>query len=178
MAVKAIKCNSDFVLAVGFSSLLIPLKVEKVSWNDCQTFITKLNQLTGKTFRLPTEAEWEFAAKGGTKSQGYTYSGSNTIGNVAWYYSNSSSKTHPVATKQANELGIYDMSGNVYEWCQDLYGSYNSSAQTNPTGPTSGSTRVNRGGSWYDDAGNCHTANRYRITPASTLSFLGFRLAF
>ena len=122
--------------------------VEQISWNDCQEFIKKLNQLTGKNFRLPTEAEWEYAARGGNKSKGY-----NTIGNVAWYTSNSSSQTHDVKTKQANELGIYDMRGNVWEWCQDWYGSYNGSLQINPTGPTSGSTRVCRGGSWYRNAG-------------------------
>ena len=110
--------------------------VEYVSLNDCQEFITKLNQLTGKNFRLPTEAEWEYAARGGNKSKGYKYSGSNTIDNVAWYTSNSGSETHDVKTKQANELGIYDMSGNVYEWCQDWYDSYSSGSQTDPTGPT------------------------------------------
>ncbi|MBQ8608093.1 MAG: SUMF1/EgtB/PvdO family nonheme iron enzyme, partial [Bacteroidaceae bacterium] len=108
------------------------LPVERVSWNDCRTFIRKLNALTGRTFRLPTEAEWEFAARGGNQSQGYQYSGSNNLGSVAWYDSNSGDKTHPVATKSANELGLYDMSGNVWEWCQDWYGSYSSSSQTNP----------------------------------------------
>ncbi|MBO5853693.1 MAG: SUMF1/EgtB/PvdO family nonheme iron enzyme [Bacteroidales bacterium] len=122
--------------------------------------MTKLNQLTGKSFRLPTEAEWEYAARGGNKSQGYKYSGSNTIGDVAWYDGNISSRTHDVKTKQANELGIYDMSGNVWEWCQDWYGSYSSSSQTDPTGPTSGSSRVLRGGSWYDDAGGCRVSDR------------------
>lgn len=134
--------------------------VEMVSWNDCQTFITKLNALTGETFSLPTEAEWEYAARGGNKAQRYEYSGSNTIGDVAWYRSNSSSTTHPVKTKQANELGIYDMSGNVWEWCSDWYGSYSSSAQTDPVGPSSGSERVLRGGSWGDLAMNCRVADR------------------
>ena len=133
--------------------------VERVSWNDCQTFITKLNQLTGKTFRLPTEAEWEYAARGGNKSQGYKYAGSNTLGDVAWYDGNSSSTTHPVATKAPNELGLYDMSGNVWEWCQDWYGSYSSGAQTNPTGPTLGSARVYRGGSWYYYASSCRAVS-------------------
>lgn len=140
--------------------------VEKVSWNDCQTFITKLNALTGETFSLPTEAEWEYAARGGNKAQGYLYSGSNTIGDVAWYTSNSSSTTHPVKTKQPNELGIYDMSGNVWEWCSDWYGSYSSSAQTDPVGPSSGSFRVLRGGSWFNSATYCRVANRDYFTPS------------
>ena len=153
------------------------LPVENVSWDDCQTFITKLNQLTGNSFRLPTEAEWEFAAKGGTKSKGYTYSGSNTLGNVAWYTENSSNKTHPVAQKQANELGIYDMTGNVWEWCQDWYGSYSSSAQTNPTGPSSGSGRVLRGGILIDDASSCRSATRFCDGPSYISGAYGFRLA-
>jgi formylglycine-generating enzyme required for sulfatase activity len=155
------------------------LPVEQVSWNDCQTFITKLNQLTGQKFRLPTEAEWEFAARGGTKSKGYKYSGSNTIGDVAWYWDNSSSMTHEVATKQANELGIYDMSGNVWEWCQDWYSNsyYSSSVINNPTGPTSGSNRVSRGGCWLDPATICRVAYRYWNSPTNTYYYLGFRLA-
>ena len=153
------------------------LPVEMVSWNDCQTFITKLNELTGRTFRLPTEAEWEFAARGGNASEGHAYSGSNTVRDVAWYISNSSSKTHEVATKAPNELGIYDMSGNVYEWCQDWQGSYSSSAQTNPTGPASGSNRVGRGGSWCSDDYYCRVAIRFRYAPTCTYEYLGLRLA-
>ena len=153
------------------------LPVEKVSWNDCQTFITKLNAATGQTFRLPTEAEWEFAARGGTKSQGYKYSGSNTLGDVAWYTDNSGSKTHEVGTKQPNELGLYDMSGNVYEWCQDWFGDYSSSAQSNPTGATSGSYRVRRGGSWNFTARCCRVTYRLSNTPTYAYSYLGFRLA-
>ena len=151
--------------------------VEKVSWNDCQEFITKLNNLTGKNFRLPTEAEWEYAARGGNKSQGYKYSGSNTRGNVAWYYDNSGSKTHDVKTKQANELGIYDMSGNVWEWCQDWYGSYSSSSQTNPTGPSSGSDRVCRGGCWSNAAILSRVSFRSYNSPGSRGSGLGLRLS-
>ena len=153
------------------------LPVEKVSWNDCQNFITKLNQLTGKTFRLPTEAEWEYAARGGKESKGYKYSGSNTIDDVAWYTSNSNDKTHEVGTKQPNELGLYDMSGNVWEWCQDWYASYSSTAQSNPTGASSGSLRVRRGGSWSYAAGNCRVSARNSYSPAFTLSNLGLRLA-
>ena len=151
--------------------------VERVSWNDCQEFIKKLNQLTGKNFRLPTEAEWEYAARGGNKSLDYKYSGSDIVGVVAWYDGNSGSRTHYVKTKQANELGIYDMSGNVYEWCQDWYGSYSSSSQTNPTGPSSGSYRVYRGGSWaYYDARGCRVSNRYSYLPDDSSSYLGLRL--
>lgn len=152
------------------------LPVERVSWNDCQTFITKLNQLTGQSFRLPTEAEWEYAARGSNQSKGFTYAGSNTLDEVAWYYSNSSSKTHDVATKSPNELGLYDMSGNVGEWCQDWYGNYSSSAQTNPTGPSSGSFRVYRGRGWRYGARNCRVS--YRSGTASYTDYdLGLRLA-
>ena len=171
------------------------LPVESVSWDDCQTFIKKLNQMTGKTFRLPTEAEWEFAARGGNRSKGYKYSGSNNVQDVAWLWENSGDKplsgewnkemvlsnhcrTHEVATKQANELGLYDMSGNVWEWCQDWYGNYSSSAQSNPTGSTSGSYRVDRGGSWYYyTARGCRVSYRADNSPTSTGSNLGFRLA-
>ena len=153
------------------------LPVEMVSWNDCQEFISKLNSLTGRKFRLPTEAEWEYAARGGKKSRGYQYSGNSNISDVAWYDGNSGSKPHPVGTKQANELGIYDMSGNVYEWCSDWYGSYSSSSQTNPTGADSGSGRVVRGGSWYDFAWGCRLSYRGSITPFYRGNDLGLRLA-
>ncbi len=149
--------------------------VEEVSWNDCQEFITRLNELTGKNFRLPTEAEWEYAARGGNKSKGYKYSGSNTIDDVAWYDDNSAS-THNVKTKSPNELGIYDMSGNVWEWCEDWYGSYSSGSQTNPTGPSSGSCRVSRGGSWYHCARSCRVSFRSNNTPAYGNYRLGLRL--
>ncbi|MDR0754334.1 MAG: formylglycine-generating enzyme family protein [Prevotellaceae bacterium] len=153
--------------------------VEKVSWNDVQEFIRKLNAKTGKNYRLPTEAEWEYAARGGNRSKGYKYSGSNSVENVAWYgYDNSGKKTHPVGTKQANELGIYDMSGNVHEWCQDWYGAYSNGAQTNPKGASSGSYRVFRGGGWYRSAGGVCVSNRFRNTPDSRRDgSLGFRLA-
>ena len=158
------------------------LPVEMVSWNDCQTFITKLNQLcasqlNGRQFALPTEAQWEYAARGGRQSHGYKYSGSNTLGDVAWYSDNSGSTTHAVGTKQANELGLYDMSGNVLEWCSDWYGSYSSSAQTNPTGPATGSLRVHRGGSWRYSACVCCVSSRNDYGPDSTDDFLGLRLS-
>ena len=151
--------------------------VEKVSWNDCQEFILKLNQLTGMNFRLPTEAEWEYAARGGRKSQGYKYSGSNNLGDVAWYTDNSGSTTHDVKTKRPNELGLYDMSGNVWEWCQDWYGSYSSGSQTNPTGPSMGSLRVGRGGCWSSNARRCRVAFRNCGTPGGRDGRLGLRLA-
>ena len=147
-----------------------------ISWDDCQTFVTKLNQLTGKNFRLPTEAEWEYAARGGQKSRGYKYAGSNILSDVAWYSDNSGSQIHPVKQKQANELGLYDMSGNVWEWCQDWYDSYRSNAQTNPTGPSSGVYRVYRGGGWNYSASGCRVAVRYGDTPGGRNCFLGFRV--
>jgi formylglycine-generating enzyme required for sulfatase activity len=173
------------------------LPVEQVSWNDCQEFITKLNAMTGQKFRLPTEAEWEFAARGGNNSKGYKYSGSNNIDDVAWYWknsgdkylvvsendwdfdkvSNNNCKTHPVAQKTPNELGIYDMSGNVWEWCNDWWGSYNSNAQINPTGPSMGAWRVNRGCSWYYYAKRCRVSYRGSYSPGNRGSDLGLRLA-
>ena len=152
------------------------LPVECVSWNDCQTFINRLNSYTGRNFRLPTEAEWEFAARGGNYSRHYKYSGSNYISDVAWYDDNSGNRTHPVGTKQANELGLYDMSGNVWEWCNDWYGSYNSYSQTDPTGPSSGSGRVIRGGSWLSFAGGCRSSYRDNGTADDSNGNLGLRL--
>ena len=151
--------------------------VEQVSWEDCQNFIRELNSLTGRRFRLPTEAEWEYAARGGRKANGHKYAGSSAIDRVAWYDSNSGGQTHDVATKRANELGLYDMSGNVWEWCQDWWGDYSSGSQTNPKGPTSGSYRVNRGGSWRNIAMNCRVSYRHFITPSSRNYYLGLRLA-
>ena len=155
-----------------------------ITWNDCQEFITKLNtmlssQLGGKRFALPTEAEWEYAARGGQKNKSYIFSGSNNIENVAWYDDNSKIKSHPVAQKQANELGLYDMSGNVWEWCADWYKNdyYSNSAQYDPTGPTSGSHRVLRGGSWRYHTGYCRVSHRYHSSPDYCISFLGLRLA-
>jgi formylglycine-generating enzyme len=125
---------------------------------------------------LPTEAEWEYAARGGSTGTATKYAGSNTIGEVAWYGSNSGNKTQPVGQKRPNELGLYDMSGNLWEWCADWYGSYSSTSQTNPQGPSSGSNRVIRGGSWYNYAQNCRVANRYRYVPENRNYNLGFRL--
>ena len=156
------------------------LPVENISWDDCQKFIEKLNALAahiGYQFRLPTEAEWEYAARGGNKSLGYKYSGSDDIDAVAWYNENRDSKTHAVGTKQANELGLYDMSGNVWEWCQDWYDNYGSDALTNPSGPSNGYYRVYRGGSWANYATCCRSSYRSNSTPSNHNGSLGFRLA-
>ena len=153
------------------------LPVECVSWNDCQTFIKRLNSYTGRDFRLPTEAEWEFAARGGNYSRHYKYSGSNYISDVAWYSDNSGNRTHPVGTKQANELGLYDMSGNVWEWCGDWYGSYSSYSQNDPTGPNSGSCRVLRGGGWDGSVRGCRSSfRRSDNAPGYRDNGLGLRL--
>ena len=152
------------------------LPVEKVSWDDCQDFISKLNAMTGKRFRLPSEAEWEYATRGGKKSRGYQYSGSNTLGDVAWYYGNSGPKTHAVGTKQPNELGIYDMTGNVSEWCQDRYGDYSGVPQTNPTGSVDGKFRVNRGGSWMFFARFCRSSFHSSNSSDDREEYLGLRL--
>ena len=153
--------------------------VERVSWEDCQKFIQKLNKMTGQRFRLPTEAEWEYAARGGNKSKGYKYSGSDDLRSVAWYDGNSGSATHDVATKAPNELGLYDMSGNVWEWCQDWYDSeyYKNSPSSNPSGPSSGSVRVQRSGSWSGYARYCRVAYRLSERPTFRNFCNGFRLA-
>lgn len=154
------------------------LPVEQVSWDDCQKFINKLNDITGRKFRLPTEAEWEYAARGGKKSRGYQYSGSNKISDVAWYSSNSEHKTQPVGLKLANELGLYDMSGNVDEWCFDRFGFYSALSQTNPLGADDGICRVYRGGSWEQTTGFCRSSDRSNYgTSKNRIYNLGFRLA-
>ncbi|MBR5603867.1 MAG: SUMF1/EgtB/PvdO family nonheme iron enzyme [Bacteroidales bacterium] len=150
--------------------------VNAVNWNQCNEFIDKLNYMTGKTFRMPTEAEWEYAAKGGRQSKGYEYSGSNNVGSVAWYVNNSNYEPQDVKGKIPNELGIYDMSGNVFEWCSDWYGGYNSSAQTNPTGPNSGNNKVVRGGAFSYNDTYCRVARRFSCSPNWCDSYHGLRL--
>ncbi len=147
-----------------------------VSWNDCQKFITKLNELTGKTFRLPTEAEWEFAARGGNKSGNYMYSGSNDVNEVAWHGENSNDASHDVATKKPNELGIYDMTGNVFEWCADAEHEYEDADQTDPLGKSddSDSYRAKRGGSWLSP--EWAVACRNFSSPQEYDSAMGLRL--
>ena len=152
------------------------LPVEQVSWNDCQEFIRRLNQLTHRGFRLPTEAEWEYAARGGNKSVGFRYAGSNYSKDVAWY---GGYETHPVGMKKSNELGLYDMSGNVFEWCQDWHRDkyYDESPSDNPTGPESGSCRECRGGSFRVSSNECRVSARFCNFPDDTKKDVGLRLA-
>ena len=156
------------------------LPVERVCWNETQEFIQKLNAITGKNYRLPTESEWEYCAStspSGTKS---TWSGTNNekkLGDFAWYADNSGGKTHPVKQKLANEWGLYDMTGNVWEWCSDWFGEYNNNSHNNPTGPSSGTTRVNRGGGWDDDGPYTRVTNRDDNSPEEHFSTVGFRIA-
>ena len=153
------------------------LPVEKVNWNDCQLFISKLNRLTGKDFRLPTEAEWEFAALGGPKGSGGKAMDEAKFGSMAWYEKNSGGKTHAVKGKSPNELGLYDMFGNVWEWCGDWYGGYGMNEQTNPRGSSRGSHRVMRGGSWRYNASRCRVTRRSFGNPDYGFNDYGFRLA-
>ena len=158
------------------------LPVEQVSWNDCQIFIAKLNRITGRKFRLPTEAEWEYAARGGNKSKGYLYCGSDIAEDVAWYNAVSgrrigSGHSRKVGAKHANELGLFDMSANVYEWCQDFWVEYNNQEQIDPVGPQKGINHVYRGGSWYTDVYKCYPSWRDYGNPDLRRDDLGFRLA-
>ena len=132
--------------------------------------------MTGLNFKLPTEAQWEYAARGGNLSKGYKYSGSNNLGEVGWYGSNSGNCTHRVGEKQPNELGLYDMSGNVWEWCEDWSGGYIVTSQRDPLGAASGSNRVDRGGSWGNEARYCRVSYRDSGTPGDRYGNLGFRL--
>ena len=154
------------------------LPVENVSWDDCQVFIKKLNATKGKNFRLPTEAEWEFAARGGINNRnGFKFSGSNILEKVAWYCENSYNKTHVVAQKDPNELGVYDMSGNVWDWCHDKYEEYSGRPQKDPRGPMKGKEHVMRGGSWHAYARSCRVSHRDKDFHTYKDSDLGFRLA-
>ena len=153
--------------------------VEKLNYEEVQTFLAQLNAATGKNYRLPTEAEWEFAERGGNASKNFTYSGSNEISEVAWYKDNSESKTHPVGKRKVNELGIYDMTGNVWEWCSDWYDAnyYSTSPTQNPICSVIGSNHVARGGSWINTPVDCRITHRHGYTPSHRVSNLGFRVA-
>ena len=180
---QAVMGNNPSYVNGGSYGTNLKRPVENISWDDCQQFIAKLKQMTGKNFRLPTEAEWEYAARGGKKRHNYKYAGSDIIDDVAWYsgntYSSSLSnyESKTVASKSPNELGLYDMSGNVWEWCQDWYGYYESSAATNPTGPTSGSSRICRGGAYVYPAESSRVTQRLNSRPSSHAGSLGLRLA-
>lgn len=152
--------------------------VENMSWSACRQFLRRLKSLTGKNFRMLTEAEWEYAARGGNRSREFKYSGSNILDDVGWYEGNSSGSTHDVGLLDPNELGLYDMSGNVFEWCLDWYGSYESIAQDNPSGPSSGSERVIRGGCWGPNSTReCRVSSRCVCEPGYQNRKIGLRLA-
>ena len=151
--------------------------VESVSWEDAQQFLEKLNELTGKAYCLPTEAEWEYAARGGQQGKGYKYAGSNKLKEVGWYWENSYFETKAVGLKYPNELGIFDMSGNVWEWCQDWYAAYPTKAVDDPKGPEIGSYPIRRGGSWTYDATLARVADRGCYSPDYRYNDIGFRLA-
>ena len=150
---------------------------ENITYTQVKSFISKLNQKTGKTFRLPTEAEWEFAARGGNWSKGYMYIGGDNVDEVAWHKANSGDMVQPVGTKAPNELGLYDMGGNVEEWVSDWYGLYSEGAQTNPTGPSTGSLYVCRGGSWDQSYRMCRPTQRHDCMTAYVGAHTGFRVA-
>ncbi len=158
--------------------------VERVSWDMAEEFVEAVKEKTGKPYRLPTEAEWEFAARGGRKSEEFEYAGSNVLKNVAWYNENSYGETKPVGWKTANELGIHDMSGNVWEWCEDWYGkSYyevckKDGVVNNPKGPKKGTYRVLRGGGWITYSRGCRATYRFNIRPDYRHIIIGFRLVF
>lgn len=153
------------------------LPATHLTYDDCNNFIEKLNRLTGLTFRLPTEAEWEYAARGGAQSHGYRYSGSDNSGDVAWYQGNAGNILHRQGILQPNELGLYDMSGNIWEWCSDWYAGYSADAQTDPTGPYTGSRRVVRGGSFSYEDSYSRVTQRNSLLPDYRSFVTGFRLA-
>lgn len=179
------KLNKVLGLWSGWSQPWHP--IESVSWHDAVIFCEQLTQFERQAgrlpadyeYRLPTEAEWEYAARGASKSQGYMYSGSDDIDRVAWYKGNSNGHTSRVGQKEPNELGIHDMSGNVNEWCLDWYSRcyYRSTPQKDPVNTTEGVRHVSRGGSWSSVAQKCRSAFRNKWHPSKTASFLGFRVA-
>ena len=167
---KAVMGNGSFLHRGG------DLPVVNVSWNTVHDFLVKLNRITGVQFRLPTEAEWEYAARGGENSKGFRYSGSNVLNAVGWYMGNSSKKLLPVKVKAPNELGLFDRSGGVFEWCSDWYGEYHADEQTNPVGPSVGRCRVHRGGSYWSLDKDCRVSSRGRFPPNWINEDIGFRI--
>lgn len=151
--------------------------VSFVSWHEAQRFVRRLDSITGMSFRLPTEAEWEFAARGGAKSKHYRFAGGDIPDSIGWLYSVAGNWTHPVARKQPNELGLYDMTGNVAEWCQDLYGPYQLTTAPDPCGADTGSFRIVRGGSYDEAKANCHLSVRRWYEPETSVGYIGLRVA-
>ncbi len=172
---RTVMGNDDHILVLGNDDL----PAVSLNWNECQNFVQLLNQMTKLKFRLPTEAEWEFAARGGNKSRGYVYSGSNELNKVAWSERSYDKRLHPVKQKRHNELGLYDMSGNVWEWCSDWDGNYPNKEQHNPKGPKSDIFyyRVIRGGSWNDPSWFCYVFQRFANRYDKTWNDCGLRLA-
>lgn len=148
-----------------------------ISWNDCQEFVRRLDSITGMPFRLPTEAEWEFAARGGNKSQGFRFAGGNIVDSISWGLSNAGFRTHEVKQKQPNELGLYDMTGNVSEWCSDWYAPYHLGTEPNPQGPTTGQEKIMRGSSYSNCLENSYISHRYMAAPTEATNYCGMRLA-
>ena len=170
---RAVMPEQEVIVPKGYPTV----PVSYVSWYDCQEFVRRLDSITGLPFRLPTEAEWEFAARGGAKSKAYRFAGGNEVDSVAWTYSCSGDWKHPVGGKQPNELGLYDMTGNVSEWCQDLYGPYTLSTQPDPCGADTGRYRIVRGGSYDECVANSHLSVRRWHLPETVTEYIGFRVA-
>lgn len=161
-----------------FEELYLPnFPISYISWNDCQEFVRRLDSITGMPFRLPTEAEWEFAARGGNRSKGFRFAGGNIVENVSWGLSNAGFRTHEVGKKQPNEVGLYDMTGNVSEWCSDWYAPYHFGTVPNPQGPTTGKEKIIRGSSYSNCQDNSYLSHRYMAVPTEATSYCGMRLA-
>lgn len=171
---RAVMPEREIISPKGYPTI----PISYVSWHDCQEFVHRLDSITGLPFRLPSEAEWEYAARGGNKSQSFRFAGGNIADSIGWTYSSSGNWKHPVARKHPNELGLYDMTGNVSEWCQDIYGAYQLSTLPNPCGADTGSCRVVRGGSYDECNANSHLSVRRWYLPETSAEYIGFRVAF
>ena len=171
---RAVMPEREIISPRGYPTI----PISYVSWHDCQEFVRRLDSITGYPFRLPTEAEWEYAARGGSKSKFFRFAGGDVADSIGWTYSTSGNWKHPVGCKQSNELGLYDMTGNVSEWCQDIYGAYQLSTLPNPWGADTGSCRVVRGGSYDECNANSHLSVRRWYLPETSAEYIGFRVAF